>query len=333
MSDSPITDNPPVRFDDVSFFYSQMDSGDGPTMDPGQEQEMPRAVENPAEVTQVFGGITVDLPPGVMSLVGQNGIGKSTLLLLAGGRLFPTSGTVKILGKDTRDFEQAPYQPELEEERNRYASFIYQNMEFETEDSIGNLMDFVYQNGYHAEKSSDRLVQIQEALELRELLDKKTQELAKGELQRTIIAFSLLYGSKLILMDEPVFAMEDFRKEQVFEFLMDFAQREQVSIYYSAHDLDLTKKYSDYMMLFWKKGDIQLGPTEELFTRENIEKAYQVPFDMLYRKEYLFRTMLMKMSGAAAGFEDADDQSAGEESESSEDPDSHTGEGDGNGSG
>lgn len=286
----------PIHFENVSFFYSELDEDAEPSLDPQAPREAERTVEHPAEITQVFSGLTLDLPAGVTSLVGQNGIGKTTFLLLAGGRLLPTSGSVSILGTDTREI--AGNGAAVEEKRNRLASFIYQNMEFESEASIGELMEFVLANGYHQDMQKDFLEEVQDALGLKELLGKKTQELAKGELQRSIIGFSLLYGSRVIMMDEPVFALEEPRKERVFDYLMSYSQTHGVSIFYSAHDLHLTEKYSDYLLLFWKDGTLQLGPTDELFTRENVEQAYQVPFQMLYRKEYLFREMLMKISGA-----------------------------------
>ena len=51
----------------------------------------------------------------------------------------------------------------------------------------------------------------QEALE--KCLSRKTMEVSKGELQRTILAFSLLYGSRILIMDEPIFALEAYQKE------------------------------------------------------------------------------------------------------------------------
>jgi ABC-type cobalamin/Fe3+-siderophores transport system ATPase subunit len=126
------------------------------------------------------------------------------------------------------------------------------------------------------------------------VLGKKTQEASKGELQRIILAFSLLYGSKIIMMDEPFFAMEQNQKIQAMEFFLDYAEKEKVSIYYSAHELELTEKYSDYMLLFYKDGNIKLGPTKEVFIKENIEEAYQIPYHMLKTKEAVYRSLLEK---------------------------------------
>ncbi len=180
----------------------------------------------------IFENISLALPTGVVSLIGQNGTGKSTFLLLAGGRLIPEGGSILINGIDTRKLKS-------EEEKNKHVSFIYQNMEFETDDNIGNLLSFIYENGFHIDKNPRLLKKIINTLDLSELLQKTPQVLSKGEMQRTVIAFSLLYGSEIIMMDEPVFALENDRKEIVLSYLNEFARQFNISIYYSIHEIDL----------------------------------------------------------------------------------------------
>ncbi len=237
----------------------------------------------------VFESLSLTLPSGSVSFVGQNGTGKSTLMLLGGGSLLPDEGTVRIEGVDTKQLRD-------EHERQRYISLIFQNMEFETEQQIGTLLDFVYENGYHEDKNDDFIPQLIKVFELERCLDKKTQEISKGELQRTILAFSLLYGSKVLLMDEPIFAMEDYQKEKSMEFLVQYAKEHDLSIYYSVHELDISQKYSDHILLFcYRDGrltDINLGPTDEVFSRDNIEEAYQIPYHMLKKRETLYRERL-----------------------------------------
>lgn len=239
------------------------------------------------EEKYIFKDMTLELPGGVVSLVGQNGTGKSTLLLLAGGRLAPSEGTVTILGKDSATLQS-------EDERNSLVSFIYQNMEFETEETIGDLLAMIYENGFHKTKEPALMKTIIEVMDLSGLLSKTTGEISKGEMQRTVIAFSLLYGSEVIMMDEPVFALENNRKAIVLAYLNEYAKQYNVSIYYSIHELDLSIKYSDNVLLFTKEGQILSGPTEELLSRENIERAYQVPMDMLHQREDLYRDHLLK---------------------------------------
>lgn len=279
-----------VSFEKVSFFY--------PKQDIEVVDDSIEAVTNPDEITQVFSRVSAELPSGMMSLVGQNGIGKSTLLLLASGRIFPHEGRVSILGTDSREFVDAGLDPELEMERNRLVSFVYQNMEFESEAPVRELMEFVYENGFYDDRPPEFLDDLIRELELSNTLHLKTQQLAKGELQRAIIAFSLLYGSRMIMMDEPVFALEEPQKDRVFGFLLEYSHSRSVPIYYSAHNLELTEKYSDYMLLFSRTGDFKVGPTSELFTRDEIEAAYQAPLASLYKRDSLYRDVLLRSSGA-----------------------------------
>ncbi len=277
-----------VQFQNVSFAY--------PKREFGVVDQQLVTVEHEDQVTQVLNSVTVDLPSKMMAVVGQNGIGKSTLLLLAGARLFPQSGVVSIFGRPSSDFVDAALDPGLEHERNRYVSFIYQNMEFETEDTVGNLMETVYEQGFHEEHNPGFLEDIRRELELDSFLHLKTQQLAKGQLQRAIIGFSLLYGSKIIMMDEPVFALEEPQKERAFDFLLSVSEQRSIPIYFSVHNLELSQKYSQYLLLFSRTGSFKVGPTAKLYTRENIEEAYQIPMSMLHKREFLYREMLNKSS-------------------------------------
>ncbi|QEN07410.1 ABC transporter ATP-binding protein [Oceanispirochaeta crateris] len=238
-----------------------------------------------SEELAVFKDITLQLPAGMTTLVGQNGTGKSTLLLLAGGRIRPTAGSVQVNGIDTSLMND-------EESRNRLISFIYQNMEFETEEKIGALLDFVYEQG---QNDDGNLVEdIIMNFELDSCLGKRFQENSKGDMQKISIAFSLLYGSPYIMMDEPIFALEDKWKEKILEYLEDFAHNRNKTLYFSIHELDLSLKYSDNALLFSKDHSIITGPSSEVLTRDYLEDAYQIPMELLYRRENLFREQLAK---------------------------------------
>lgn len=243
------------------------------------------ADEDDGTRTPVFEGLDLELPGGIVSLVGQNGTGKSTLLALAAGSIVPDAGRVLVRGVDTR---------ELRDERTRQqrVSYVWQNMEFETEEPIGDLLETVHAGGFHPVKRPGFVAELVEAFELAPVLARRTQEVSKGELQRTILAFSLLYGSPLLVMDEPIFALEDRQKERALEYLCAYVRREKIGLYFSLHELDLSRRFSDHLLLFRRGAPPRLGPTAELFARETIEQAYEVPFDMLKRREALYRTML-----------------------------------------
>ncbi len=242
-------------------------------------------------------GFSADLPGGFVHLVGPNGCGKSTLLLLASGRLAPVDGSVSLLGKNPQALS--------EEERNLLASFIYQNMEFETDEKVENLLQQVYANG--ALKASaapirsegghkDLLSEVVEIFELGGVLNHPLTGLSKGEIQRVLLAFSILYGSKSIFMDEPMFAMELPQKEKSLAYLKDFVAKTGTTIYLSMHDLDLTRKYAEMVLLIYPNHDMDLGTPEEVLTNEDLEKAYGVPASMLRDGEEYTRNHLKEVS-------------------------------------
>jgi iron complex transport system ATP-binding protein len=100
-------------------------------------------------------------------------------------------------------------------------------------------------------------------------------------------------------MDEPIFALEPYQKERVMDFMTAYARSTGLSIYFSLHELDLSEKYSDHLMIFDKdsRNDPQIGPTAELYRKDIIEQAYDVPFIMLKNREALFRDHMIRTRG------------------------------------
>ncbi len=267
-----------LKFSDVSFSYPPVE---------GDVDENGKPVVPPV----IFDHFNAELPSGFVSLVGPNGSGKSTFMLLAAGRILPDSGDVSLFNRNTKSLGA--------EERDELASFIYQNMELDTEDECGALMEYVYKNGnLHGQAcgirdcKNDFLKELTEVFETGSLLKKKFNTLSKGELQRMLTVFSLLYGSKSVFMDEPFFAMEEDRKDAALKYLREYSEATCVSIYISMHELDLTRKYAKTVMLFYPNHDIDLGSAEEVLTDGDLEKAYGVPVSMLKQSEELSREQI-----------------------------------------
>ena len=269
-----------LEFNDVTFTYPPVE-GD---LDENGKQIEPKPV---------FEHFSAQLPKGFVSFVGQNGCGKSTLMLLASGRLSPSGGTVSLLGQNPANLP--------EEEKNLLASVIYQNMEFETEDKVSELLSYVYQNGALKGKAKtirdtteggDLLGEVIDVFELKNVLEHPLTKLSKGEIQRVLLAFGILYGSASLFMDEPLFAMENYQKENALAYLKEFVHKTGTTIYISMHELDLTKKYADTVLLFYPDRNMALGTPEEVLTRDEVEKAYGVPYAMLKDHENLSREYL-----------------------------------------
>ncbi|MBQ6782163.1 MAG: ABC transporter ATP-binding protein [Treponema sp.] len=266
-----------LTFNDVTFTYPPVEGDIDENGVPIQERP-------------IYEHFSASLPSGFVSVVGQNGCGKTTLMLLGCGRLKPDSGKVLLLGKDILSMPEA--------EKNLLASVIYQNMEFETEDKVSELLSQVYAAGnFHAKasglKGGDLLSEVIDVFELEGVLEHTLTHLSKGEIQRVLLAFAILYGSASVFMDEPIFALEERQKETALAYLRDFVHKTGTTIYITMHEIDLTRKYADNVLLIHPNKDMSLGTPEEVLTNEELEKAYGIPASLLKHKESMTREQLM----------------------------------------
>ncbi len=264
-----------IDFDDVTFSYTPVE-GD---LDADGNQIIPPVL---------FDHFTASLPSSFVSIIGPNACGKTTLMLLASGRLKPSRGKVQLFGQDLSTIQD-------ENEKNLLSSFIYQNMEFEQDDTLDALLHQVYESGAHVPRDGF-LKEIVAAFELGNSTTRKLNGLSKGEIQRTLLAFSVLYGSKSIFMDEPMFAMEQRQKEASLEFLRDYSQKNKVPVYISMHELELSRKYAQDVLLIYPNRDMSFGSPEEVLIPEDLEKAYGIPAALLKDSEKLTRKHLVELS-------------------------------------
>lgn len=287
-----------IEFDDVSFAYPPVE-GD---LDAEGRQIVP---------APVFDHFTGAVPSGsegaaagsagaagsLTSLIGPNGSGKSTFMLLASGRLLPQSGCCRLFGQDVARLGG--------EQKNLLASVIYQNMEFESDEAVDRLLSFVYSAGSLKGKaagirapSRDLLAELTDVLELEKVMDRGLRQLSKGEIQRVLLAFSLLYGSASVFMDEPLFAMEDAQKDRALAYLREYAVKTGTALFVSMHELDLSRRHADKVLLFHPDRTIDYGTPDEVMTDEGLEKAYGVPVSLLKKQEDMTREELKAAADA-----------------------------------
>ncbi len=284
-----------LTFDNVSFTYPLM--GDEIETDENGKPILP---------SPVFDYFTASLPGGFTSLIGPNASGKSTFMLLAGGRVKPQQGKVLLFGKDIAALDETT--------RSGIASFLYQNMEFEQDDPVKSLLEQVQTAGATRDAAQKQgvsspalptLSDVISVFELEKILDRKLNGISKGEMQRVLMAFAVLYGSKSIFMDEPMFAMEDAQKHKAMEYLRDYSIKNKIPVFIAMHELDLSRKYAENVLLFYPNRDIDFGTPDEVLTNEALEKAYGVPVALLRETEALNRKSLNEAAEAVAATNEA----------------------------
>lgn len=224
----------------------------------------------------IASNLNLNLKAGkLVSLVGANGIGKSTLLRTLCGIQKPISGSVSLNEKNIESFEPLT---------------LAQNLSLVLTEKLppSNLTVFElialgrqpYTNwlGKLSKEDSEKVDLAMQLTQIENLKDKKHFEISDGQLQKVLIARALAQDTPLIILDEPTTHLDLVHKVSVFKLLKKLSQETNKCILFSTHDIDLAIQLSDEMIVMTENDVVQDQPCNliskgvfnSLFKDENI---------------------------------------------------------------
>lgn len=191
----------------------------------------------------ILRNISVDVPPGLVSLIGPNGSGKSTLLRVLAG-LMAYSGNVILHGREVMRFSRREFA--------RYVAFVMSSNNFRPSYpfSVREIIEMgrLPHRGIFTRltrSDNDAVNQSAKILGISHLLSRDIMTLSDGERQLVFIACSLAQKTGIILLDEPTSALDPDKSAKVFALLRTLADNGR-SIITAVHDINLSLSYSDY---------------------------------------------------------------------------------------
>lgn len=202
-------------------------------------------------------GISLSVPKGgFFSLLGPSGCGKTTTLRLIAGFEVPTAGQVWLSGALVNG--RRPYERNVSTVFQNYALFPHltarENVEF----------------GLRERGVRDRQSRIRQALELVELAGKGGRhpaQLSGGERQRVALARSLVLEPEVLLLDEPLAALDPKLRKQMRTELKDLQRRVGVTFLFVTHDQEEAMSMSDTIAVMNQGRIEQVGTPEEVYLR------------------------------------------------------------------
>ena len=167
-----------------------------------------------------------------VAIMGESGIGKSTLLACLAGILKPESGEVIWQDKDLYKLNDL----QLSKLHRNTISYVPQSNVFLKEYSILENLLFPYmETGEIEEKHEKRASELLEALKIKEMRDRFPYELSGGELKRASIARALIMNPEVIVFDEPTTGLDNKTGEIILSFLSYYALKGNLVII-ASHD-------------------------------------------------------------------------------------------------
>ena len=176
-------------------------------------------------------------------IIGNSGIGKTTLLHLLAGILKPESGSISFSGTDISKFSDT----ELDKFRGDNIGIVFQKSHFISSLTINeNLKLAQYLS---PSKISGDAKKILESLNIKDKYQQKPNQLSEGEKQRASIALALINSPSLILADEPTSSLDDFNCNNVIKLLKKQANDHKAQLIVITHDARLKKHFKNNLNL------------------------------------------------------------------------------------
>ena len=175
-----------------------------------------------------------------VSVLGQSGCGKTTLLNIIGGLDRYTSGDLVIHSKSTRDFKDRDW----DNYRNHSVGFVFQSYNLIPHQSaLSNVELALTLSGVSRAERRRKAIEALEKVGLSDQLNKRPSQMSGGQAQRVAIARAIVNDPEIILADEPTGALDTETSVQVMEILRKIADDRLVIMV--THNPDLAEKYSD----------------------------------------------------------------------------------------
>lgn len=219
----------------------------------------------------VLRGVNFQVPAGkVVALIGPNGSGKTTLLRCLLGLQKFSRGEIRLFGQPDLAAVAArvgyvPQRFELER------SFVLSVREFLAL-RLKATRHWFWQTHAHTD---ERLRAALAEVGVEKLFDRPLSALSGGQIQRVLIAFSLLHRPELLLLDEPMAGVDLPGEQTFYDVIASLQRRHQMTVVMVSHDLSMVYRQADWVYAL--NGVICCeGPPEKVMNADSLKQAYGI---------------------------------------------------------
>ncbi|HSV50500.1 MAG TPA: molybdenum ABC transporter ATP-binding protein [Burkholderiaceae bacterium] len=206
---------------------------------------------------------------GVSALFGPSGCGKTTCLRAIAGLERARGAYLEVSGEIWQDDAKGQFLPT----HRRPLGYVFQEASLFAHLTVRGNVEYGMKRVPKAERRVS-LAQAVDLLGIGPLMDRKPQALSGGERQRVGMARALATSPRLLLLDEPLAALDAARKADILPYLERLHSQLDIPVLYVSHALDEVARLADHLVLLDAGRVTASGPTRELLTRLDLPLAH-----------------------------------------------------------
>ena len=206
--------------------------------------------------------VDISLPPqGITAVFGASGSGKTSLLRCVAGLERPAQGLVRMGGQVWQDAQT--FLPTW----RRPLGYVFQEASLLQHLTVQGNLHFGLRRSAQRQTGQKHLQQAIELLGIGHLLARRVQELSGGERQRVAIASALALQPRVLLLDEPLAALDAARRQDILPWLERLRDEVHIPMLYVTHALDEVVRLADHLLVLDQGKLVDSGPVAQVLGR------------------------------------------------------------------
>ena len=203
-----------------------------------------------------------------VGLLGPNGCGKTTTIGMLLGLVTPTSGEIKLEGKNIDLFKR--------DEILRRFNFASPYVELPKKLTVKQNLE-IYGRLYGIQNLKKRIDEISHDLDIKNFFERKTGELSSGQKNRVSLAKSLINKPEVLLLDEPTASLDPDIGDFIRSYIQNYKSKNKVTILLASHNMNEVERLCDSIIMMRKGKIIDHGTCHDLIKkhgRNNLEETF-----------------------------------------------------------
>ncbi len=232
-------------------------------------------------------------------IYGVSGAGKTSILRMLAGLLKPESGKITVNNACWFDSEKKIYL----KPRQRKVGFVWQDYALFPNMTVRENLQYAL----HKSQPDHILTELIDIIELNQLQDRMPQSLSGGQQQRVALARALVRGPEVLLLDEPLSALDEGMRVKMQDFLLKVHHQYGLTTILVTHDMAEIFKLAKKIFLLDKGKIVKQGAPHEVFSHQDISGKYRItgtvlkidPNDVVFVVSVLIGSQIIKVIATA----------------------------------